>query len=108
MIKLGIHRIGQNWWWGFLQGLSHLLDGLVLILTLGHYSMNLTLICAVKGAKVIHDKHRRKQEKETPTSCQAGTDGECNHPNCPQVIDGEPEKTGRHCPLPHWSDDPEY
>lgn len=35
-------------------------------------------------------------EKET---CHAGTDGDCNWKNCPQICDGEPEKTGRHCPL---------
>lgn len=33
------------------------------------------------------------------TDCHAGKDGECNHPNCPQIRDGEPEKTGRSCPL---------
>jgi hypothetical protein len=32
--------------------------------------------------------------------CQAGQDGECAHPKCPQIRDGEPGKTGRHCPLP--------
>ncbi len=107
-MKAKIRRIGQDWHWGFLQGISHILDGLVLILTLGHYSMNLTLISAVKGAKALHDKRRRKQENEVLTRCQCGTDGECNHPNCPQIRDGEPKKTGRHCPLPHWTDDPEY
>lgn len=41
-------------------------------------------------------------------TCQAGLDGECYHPLCPQLRDGEPEKSGRFCPLPHWTDDPEY
>lgn len=35
------------------------------------------------------------------TSCQAGRDGDCIHPLCPQNRDGEPEKSGRHCPLDH-------
>ncbi len=42
------------------------------------------------------------------TTCKAGMDGECIHPLCPQNNEGEPAKTGRFCPLPHWSDDPEY
>lgn len=36
--------------------------------------------------------------------CVAGRDGECNHGLCPQNRDGEPGKTGRHCPLPYWGD----
>lgn len=31
--------------------------------------------------------------------CRAGSDGDCDWPGCPQVRDGEPEKTGRPCPL---------
>jgi hypothetical protein len=31
--------------------------------------------------------------------CAADIDGECDHAKCPQLRDGEPEKTGRHCPL---------
>ena len=31
--------------------------------------------------------------------CHAGQDGECNWDKCPQIKDGEPIKTGRHCPL---------
>jgi hypothetical protein len=31
--------------------------------------------------------------------CHAGKDGECNWKRCPQAREGEPEKTGRHCPL---------
>lgn len=31
--------------------------------------------------------------------CRADRDGECYHKNCPQIRDGEPEKSGRHCPL---------
>lgn len=41
-------------------------------------------------------------------SCHAGKDGECHWENCPQLRDGEPEQHGRHCPLPHWTDDPEW
>lgn len=37
--------------------------------------------------------------------CAAGRDGECNHALCPQLRDGEPKKSGRHCPLDHGEDD---
>jgi hypothetical protein len=33
------------------------------------------------------------------TRCGAGRDGECGHTQCPQLRDGEPRATGRHCPL---------
>lgn len=35
-------------------------------------------------------------------TCRSGQDGECNWSECPQARDGEPAKTGRHCPL--WED----
>ena len=31
--------------------------------------------------------------------CHAAQDGECFWPKCPQERDGEPNKSGRHCPL---------
>jgi hypothetical protein len=31
--------------------------------------------------------------------CHSSNDGECTWRECPQRKDGEPEKTGRHCPL---------
>ena len=31
--------------------------------------------------------------------CQSGSDGECWFDGCPQIRDGEPAATGRHCPL---------
>lgn len=31
--------------------------------------------------------------------CQAAQDGECMWKKCPQLKDGEPKATGRHCPL---------
>ena len=34
-----------------------------------------------------------------PASCQAGRDGDCIAPQCPQLRDGEPKASGRHCPL---------
>lgn len=36
---------------------------------------------------------------EEPGRCKAHRDGECHWTGCPQVRDGEPRATGRHCPL---------
>lgn len=37
--------------------------------------------------------------KGTLKRCAADRDGDCLASECPQVRDGEPAKTGRHCPL---------
>lgn len=39
------------------------------------------------------------------TSCAAGSDGDCYHTECPQIRDGEPERSHRHCPLDTRGDD---
>lgn len=31
--------------------------------------------------------------------CRGARDGECSWKHCPQIRDGEPHKTRRHCPL---------
>jgi hypothetical protein len=31
--------------------------------------------------------------------CHANRDGDCSWKDCPQLRDGEPKKTGRHCPF---------
>lgn len=48
-----------------------------------------------------------EQRKPRPLDgrCAADSDGDCTHPDCPQLRDGEPEKTGRSCPI---HKDPEY
>jgi len=37
--------------------------------------------------------------------CAAGRDGECNHPDCPQLRDNEPAASGRHCPIDTWEEE---
>lgn len=37
--------------------------------------------------------------------CHAGRDGECYWQGCPQLADGEPEASGRHCPLDTGDDE---
>lgn len=39
--------------------------------------------------------------------CQSNNDGECDWAHCPQLRDGEPHKSGRHCPIDTWGDDDE-
>lgn len=47
------------------------------------------------------------ERKESPLNgrCQADRDGDCVHSQCPQLRDGEPKATGRHCPLDTEDDD---
>lgn len=35
----------------------------------------------------------------THPQCHANRDGDCSWVECPQLLEGEPEKTGRYCPL---------
>lgn len=39
------------------------------------------------------------ERAKTLNHCAAARDGDCIHALCPQLRDGEPHKTGRHCPL---------
>lgn len=49
--------------------------------------------------------------EETPhvrlplTNCASDDDGDCAHTECPQLRDGEPRLSGRHCPLDHQARD---
>jgi hypothetical protein len=40
-------------------------------------------------------------------TCHSGKDGDCDHPQCIQNRDGEPAKTGRHCPF-DWDREQDY
>ena len=46
-------------------------------------------------------KARYDFERHRMTRCQ-DYDGECTWEGCPQIRDGEPETSGRHCPLDQW------
>ena len=46
-----------------------------------------------------------EEEKE---HCHAGRDGDCIDKRCPQLRDGEPEKSGRSCPLADWDDEEDW
>lgn len=58
------------------------------------------------AAMLAHELLGKVQAMPELTSCAADCDDMCDHPKCPQNRDGEPAKTGRHCPLhdPAWRD----
>ncbi len=53
----------------------------------------------------VHKACEEKGAREQKVSCQASRDGDCDYACCPQLRDGEPSKTGRHCPLDNHEDD---
>lgn len=53
-------------------------------------------------ARTIANRERYEDRER----CKAArSDGECEWSECPQLRDGEPAKTGRHCPIDTWVDD---
>jgi hypothetical protein len=53
-----------------------------------------------RGAVVIEiPSNLLPVELQAYRRCQAHKDGECTWALCPQIRDGEPKKSGRHCPL---------
>lgn len=42
---------------------------------------------------------RREYENRIVELCHGDRDGECHWVKCPQLADGEPVRSGRHCPL---------
>jgi len=45
------------------------------------------------------------QKAYQPNRCHGHEDGDCFWKDCPQLRDGEPAKTGRHCPLDDRDDE---
>lgn len=68
-----------------------------------------------KGPRIVReiiDSAARDMERALPSHagqpelrCHAARDGECYWTVCPQIRDGEPSATGRHCPLDIHDDD---
>ncbi len=50
--------------------------------------------------------YRFDMQRRMLTRCQADDDGDCCWKDCPQLRDGEPYKTHRHCPLDKEPDEP--
>lgn len=57
--------------------------------------------CNEGRARTIANRERYEDRER----CHAQKDGDCEHEGCPQLRDGEPAKTGRHCPIDTWVDD---
>jgi hypothetical protein len=53
----------------------------------------------VSDGKDAASSYRVAKHAVAPTRCAANRDGECSHPLCPQLLDGEPAKSKRHCPI---------
>lgn len=51
---------------------------------------------------ISHRAEQAAPEDATARCHAARSDGECFWQHCPQERDGEPEKSGRHCPYDHW------
>lgn len=47
---------------------------------------------------------RREELRAKMGRCRSASDGECNAKDCPQLADGEPARSGRHCPIDHPDD----
>lgn len=53
-----------------------------------------------RGEPVVLQTGPGNPFREQPlTRCAAARDGDCSHAQCPQARDGEPNASGRHCPL---------
>ena len=61
----------------------------------GSYSTEIPLAAQDAGDTAIKALVTGKEGER----CHADRDGECNDARCPQLRDGEPHKSGRHCPL---------
>ena len=54
-----------------------------------------------KGVVSGGQERRTGQRRDPDFYCRADQDGDCYWDECPQLRDGEPEASGRHCPLDH-------
>lgn len=62
-----------------------------------HYTTRDTLV-ALLDAELARLGAREGGSSGTIAGCQADDDGDCVWRDCPQLRDGEPKKSGRHCP----------
>jgi hypothetical protein len=51
------------------------------------------------GKKETIEQARYSPSRHGMTRCQSDDDGYCSYGLCPQLRDGEPEASGRHCPF---------
>jgi hypothetical protein len=59
------------------------------------------------GAAALQPQPLKGKVTDLLKDCQADRDGDCYHAACPQLRDGEPNKSRRHCPLDQCGDGPD-
>ena len=83
----------------YLYGDESQKDNVDYTIELGDINIDVSRMGKIVGVEFLDARKYLKLDE-----CQASSsDGECIHPFCPQNLDGEPEKTGRDCPLPWHS-----
>lgn len=50
-------------------------------------------------------RNQTRSSRQPLLYCAAASDGECSDAQCPQLRDGEPQRSGRHCPLDVHTDE---
>lgn len=76
-------------------------DELEVVAAAVEYGRNLEMAVdtAEKSAVSESPEYRYDAQRRCMTRCQSNTDGDCYWEHCPQLRDGEPAQSGRHCPL---------
>lgn len=64
---------------------------------------NATIYYTTHDGNILIEVVDNPEPQSLPESCYLGChadhDSECTYEECPQLKDGEPEKSGRHCPF---------
>lgn len=63
------------------------------------------VVRTLRGSMTVAESDAMRRYYGLDTDCHAGSDGECFWTDCPQLRDGEPVASGRHCPLDVREDD---
>lgn len=64
---------------------------------------NLANLSDLESGACGFDPHHAHQVEYA--GCHSDRDGDCVWEECPQIRDGEPGRSGRHCPRDNWKDE---
>lgn len=102
---IGPSQSGRDWW----QGPASDAARRVFMEDIGQLrGKNLACWCSLSApchADVLLELANRAPAQDGKERCHANRDGDCSAATCPQLRDGEPEATGRHCPIDTWHED---
>lgn len=89
---MNCYKMGETIFAGFLYvgtalGLASVATGLTVLAS--------ATMCSEAKKRLF----RRRRKPEHLHHCHAQSDGDCDWEGCPQLRDGEPERSGRSCPL---------